>query len=150
MTIAPAAVDSDDARRLIAELDAELNRRYPALPVHGLAAEDGADPRLTFLIARVAGEPAGCGASRHLEPGVLEIKRMYVRDAFRGRGIARAILSELERRARDAGAVALRLETGARQPEAIALYLSEGFVEIPLFGEYVGDALSRCFEKALR
>lgn len=150
MTIIPVDVDSADARLLIGELDAELLERYPALPAHGLDPQDGADSRTVFLIARIDGEPVGCGALRHLEPDVLEIKRMYVRKAYRRRGISRAILADLERRAREAGAVTLRLETGRRQPEAIALYLSAGFVEIPTFGEYVGDALSRCFEKALR
>ena len=150
VTIAPVAVDSDDARALIAELDAELHERYPALPPHGLAPRDGVDPRTVFLVARIAGEPVACGASRFLEPGVVEIKRMFVRKPFRGRGISRAVLAELESRARTVGATCLRLETGLRQPEAIALYLSSGFTDIPLFGEYVGDPLSRCFEKRLR
>jgi len=133
----------------MAELDAELNERYPALPTHGLKPQDGLDQRTVVLIARLDGEAVGCGALRHLEPGVLEVKRMYVRKAYRRRGISRALLGALETHARKAGATILRLETGARQPEAIALYLSSGFVEIPIFGEYVGDAFSRCFEKRL-
>jgi GNAT superfamily N-acetyltransferase len=149
VTIEPASLESVDARTLIAELDADLRARYPALPTHGLAPQDGVDPRTVFLIARIDGEPVACGASRFLEPSVIEIKRMFVRKAFRGRGISRALLAELESRARAAGAACLRLETGIRQPEAIALYLSAGFTDIPLYGEFVGDPLSRCFEKKL-
>lgn len=150
LTLAQAPIESDGARMLIAELDAELHERYPSWPVHGLTPAGGLEKQPTFIVAKIGGEPVGCGALRHLEPGVLEVKRMYVRKPFRRRGISRAILTELESCARQAGATVLRLETGARQPEAIALYLSAGFAEIPPFGEYVGDAFSRCFEKVLR
>ena len=73
---------------------------------------------------------------RRIEPGVAEIKRMYVDPSARGRGVGRQILDALEAEARRLGARRIVLETGPRQPEAIALYARAGFAEIPLFGEY--------------
>jgi ribosomal protein S18 acetylase RimI-like enzyme len=84
-----------------------------------------------------------------LGAGVGEVKRMYVAPAFRGRGIARALLRALEAAAGRLGVAVLRLETGTRQPEAIGLYEAAGYARIPAFGEYVGDPLSVCFEKRL-
>jgi putative acetyltransferase len=143
----PAA--SQEARRLMAELDVEIGVRYPGVVPHGLHAHDFDDPRTVFVVARIDGEAVACGAIRGLEPGVAEVKRMYVRDAARGRGVGRRVLAALESKAREAGVSLLRLETGTAQPEAIALYTSAGFVAIETFGEYVGNDFSRCFEKRL-
>ncbi len=63
---------------------------------------------------------------------------MYVRPAFARRGLARAVLAEIERTAQDAGVTRLVLETGTAQPEAIALYGSSGYEPIPAFGFYAG------------
>jgi GNAT superfamily N-acetyltransferase len=148
--VADVPVTSSEARALMEELDAELRQRYPGgPPPHGLRPRDAADANTVFVVARVREQAAACGASRRLDESAVEIKRMYVRPSHRGRGLARRILAELESRARAAGAARLVLETGVRQPEAIALYRSEGFTRIEPFGEYIGDALSRCFEKRL-
>jgi putative acetyltransferase len=140
---------SPEAMHLMAELDVEIARRYPGVEPHGLHAHDFDDPRTVFLVARIDGEAVACGAIRGLEPGVAEVKRMYVRDAARGRGVGRRILAALESKAREAGVSLLRLETGTAQPEAIALYTSAGFVAVETFGEYTGNDYSRCFEKKL-
>jgi GNAT superfamily N-acetyltransferase len=148
--IVETPVTSDEAKGIMAELDAELRQRYPdGLPPHGLHPGDAGDPRTVFLVVRSDGEAVACGASRWLDERVTEIKRMYVRPSHRGRGLGRLLLAALEARARAGGAERLVLETGVRQPEAIALYRSEGFSRIDAFGEYVGDPLSRCFEKRL-
>jgi GNAT superfamily N-acetyltransferase len=84
-----------------------------------------------------------------MEPGAVEVKRMYVRESFRGRGLGRRILDALESIARERGITRLRLETGIGQPEAIALYQSAGYVPIETYGEHLGNELSRCFEKGL-
>jgi putative acetyltransferase len=139
--------DSEDGRRLIQRLDEDLLQRYPATAIHGLHPQDIADPHLTFLVASVDGHALGCGALRPLEPGVGEVKRMFVLPEFRGRGIARQILMALESTARERGYSTLRLETGTRQPEAIGLYRSAGYSKIPCFGEYADDLFSICFEK---
>jgi putative acetyltransferase len=141
--------DSNDARSLIQQLDEDLLRRYPTQAVHGLHPQDVADPTLTFLVASIDGKAVGCGALRYLASRVGEVKRMFVLPEFRGRGIARQILSVLESRARELGYSALQLETGTRQPEAIGLYNAAGYVEIPRFGEYADNPFSICFEKRL-
>jgi GNAT superfamily N-acetyltransferase len=98
----------------------------------------------------LSGRVVGCGAWQPLEPGVGEIKRMYVRPSFRGRGIARQLVVALEEEVLAAGRPVVRLETGTYLPSAIALYRSAGYLPIPAYGEYVGNPFSVCFEKRLR
>jgi GNAT superfamily N-acetyltransferase len=142
----------EEAVGLIRQLDEDLYRRYPEMPrqlVHGLRPSDIANPNFTFLVARIDDRTVGCGALRDLEPGVGEVKRMFVVPGFRGHGIARRILAALESRARELGHTTLRLETGREQPEAICLYKSSGYREIAAFGEYADNTFSVCFEKQL-
>jgi putative acetyltransferase len=101
------------------------------------------------VVAYADGQPLGCGAFREYEPGAVEIKRMYVRPERRGRGIAQAVLRELETWAREAGYRRCVLETGKRQPEAVRLYEKNGYAHIPNFGQYVDDDNSVCLQKYL-
>lgn len=103
----------------------------------------------TYLVGIVNGHAVACGAVVTLDPDTAEIKRMYVRPAFRGRGYSRAILAELEELAARAGYRALRLETGGYLPVAMSLYRSAGYLPIGAYGEYVGNPHSVCFEKLL-
>ena len=141
--------DAPIARALIAELDAETARRDPGMPIHGLHPGEHRDPRLRFFLLASDGEPAGCGAIRQLGPGVAEIKRMFVRPPFRGRGLSRVLLEGLEREARAWAIRVLRLETGPRQVEALGLYRSAGYGGIAKYGEYVDNPDSICMEKRL-
>ena len=138
IVIASVDAASEEARDLMNALDEELQRRYPGAVIHGLSPEDARDPRVTFFVARVGSQAVGCAALRELDPGTGEVKRMFVRDGYRGRGIARRLID------------ALRLETGEGQLEAINLYRSAGYTAIPPFGQYAGNSYSRCFEKQLR
>ena len=149
LVISAVRPDSPEALVLIDALDADLRDRYPEGTIHGLRPEDVRDPRVRFLVARIGDQSAGCIAVREIEPGVGEVKRMFVRPGHRGRGIARALLAELESQARAGGYSVLRLETGSRQPEAVGLYRSAGYHPVPPFGEYVGNPYSVCFEKRL-
>jgi putative acetyltransferase len=149
-------LDSPVAQELIAELNAELSRDYkPEERFHSLAAEEVAEGAGAFVVAWLNGEPAGCGAVRLLpEDGprgasAAELKRMYVRPAYRGHGLSRRILSELEARAAALGATRVVLETGVYQPAAIALYESASYAKIPPFGPYVSSPTSVCYEKHL-
>ncbi|MFI5844448.1 GNAT family N-acetyltransferase [Catenuloplanes sp. NPDC051500] len=103
----------------------------------------------TYLVGIVNGHAVACGAVVTLDPDTAEIKRMFVRPAFRGRGYSRAILAELEELATRAGYRTLRLETGGYLPVAMSLYRTAGYEPIRAYGEYVGNAHSVCFEKRL-
>jgi ribosomal protein S18 acetylase RimI-like enzyme len=102
-----------------------------------------------FVVGLVDGWPVACGALQHIGPGLGEIKRMYVRPAYRGRGLARLILAALEERAVQSGCRTLRLETGRNLAPALGLYQGAGFQPIPRYGDYVDNPLSVCFEKIL-
>ncbi len=140
---------SAEAVDLMKELDEELQGRYPGALIQGLLAAETGEGRVTFFVARAGHQPVGCAAVRELDRRTGEVKRMYVQDSFRGRGVARLLLAAVEAGARALGYGTLRLETGDRQPEAIRLYTSAGFEPIAPFGQYVGNPYSRCFEKRL-
>lgn len=96
-----------------------------------------APPGGALLLARVSGEPAGSVALRQLEPGIGEMKRLYVRPQFRaertetGQSIGRALAYGIVSAARACGHRRLRLDTiGDKMEVAIKLYRSMGFVEI--------------------
>jgi putative acetyltransferase len=152
ISVATADPRGAEASRLIAELSAELDCRYPELINNSHLVVDISDftlPRSGFVVAHLDGQPVGCGALRFLDEDTGEIKRMYVAPAARGQGVGRAILVEIERLAGQFGYRALRLETGVHQPEAIALYTKLGFRPIPCFGKYVNVPISICFEKQI-
>jgi GNAT superfamily N-acetyltransferase len=137
------------ATSLIAALDADIAARYPGHPIHGLHAEELEEWNGVFVVALKGGVAAACGALRILDDASGEVKRMFVMPAYRGSGLARAVLAYVEASARKRGLTRLRLETGSGQPEAIRLYESSGYHRIPCYGEFAADPLSRCFEKAL-
>lgn len=149
LVIESSRPDTGEALALIRALDEDLRARYRKDETYGLRPEDLHAPLLIFLVARVGRQPVGCGAVRPLEPGVGEIKRMFVLPDWRGRGIGRGLLSALETHARAIGYSRLRLETGTLQPEAVGLYRSAGYENRAAFGEYLGHPQSVFLEKAL-
>jgi len=104
---------------------------------------------IEYLAGFLDGRPVACGAIQPLGSMVGEIKRMYVRPAYRGNGYGRLILAALEELALQRGLHTLRLETGRRYGPALGLYRAAGYRPIPLYGEYVGNPISVCFEKSL-
>ena len=135
MRIEVRTYDHPDAVSLIADVQQEYVVRYGDQDKTPVDPAEFSPPLGLFLVAYVDGEPAACGGWRVHDSDV-EMKRMYVRPAFRGRGLARALLAELERTAAAAGYARLILETGQRQPEALALYASAGYTPVPGFGYY--------------
>jgi putative acetyltransferase len=120
---------------LIAGLDAVLGALYEPEQRHGLSIEQVFQPNVRFFVARLDGEAVGCGAVA-LFDDYAEVKRMYTRDAARGRGVGKALLAHIEQEARDAGKPMLRLETGTLQAAAIGLYEGCGFRACAAFGHY--------------
>jgi DNA-binding MarR family transcriptional regulator len=96
---------------------------------------DLVEPAGLLLVARLRGEPVGCGGLRFHEPERPEVKRMWIAPSARGLGLGRRLLAELEEHARRRGARAVRLETNRALVEAIALYRSAGYVETEPFND---------------
>lgn len=139
MRIASARFDDPVAESLVTAALADLAGRYGGPgDATVVAADEFTPPVGEFLVAWVAGEPAGCGGWRTLraDPTAGEIKRMYTVERYRRRGVAATLLRAIEDSARSAGRRRLVLETGDRQPEALALYERSGYHRISNFGYY--------------
>jgi putative acetyltransferase len=141
--------DTSDARALINELDQHLLSLYPLDSHHGLTVEELLVERVAFFLTRFDDMPAGCGGVQFFGKEYGEIKRMYVRPRFRGRGLGKLMLKHLMEYSLAHGIRVLRLETGIYQVEAIGLYERMGFRRIFAFGEYEDDPLSRYYEKLI-
>ena len=151
LSIAAESFDSDDARRLIAALDAGLAELYPPEQRFGpnLKAHHLEEGRGTFLVARDDGRAVGCGAIRRLDPVTAEAKRMYVEPDQRGKGVGQALLAGLEAAAKQLGVRRLVLETGIYQEAALSFYRRAGFTPLDCWGEYASSPTSVCLEKRL-
>ncbi|MGF0115313.1 GNAT family N-acetyltransferase [Promicromonospora sp. Marseille-Q5078] len=154
------AVEWDDAAAaaLRAAQEAEMATRYGDDPAPAI------DPRsiVVTLVARLGGEPVGTAAVRDVSgtddrrdrgtthPAATgEVKRVYVDPEHRGQGVARRIMAELERAARQVGFRRFVLETGTAQPEAIGLYEAIGYEPVEKFGDHAEFEEQRCYGKRL-
>jgi putative acetyltransferase len=151
LRIVAADPRSETAQALLGALDAELAGRYPEENVadYQIDPDEVTGQRGRFLLALLGSEAVGCCALRRLDDGAAEVKRMYVRPAQRGCGVARALLHAIEAEAREWGVRRMLLETGVRQPEAVGLYQRFGYARIPPFGAYAETPLSLCMGKPL-
>ncbi|MBC7630953.1 MAG: GNAT family N-acetyltransferase [Flavobacterium sp.] len=132
---------------LTAEVQMEYARRYGGEgDIAPIDTTEFDAPNGAFLMVYVDDTPAGMGGWRRhgdaSSPLDAEIKRMYVRPAYQRRGLARALLDEIEESAARAGMTRLILETGSPQPEAVQMYRAAGYEDIPAFGFYASDPLS--------
>lgn len=134
LSITDEAISTSGALSVLYAADDELKRRYggegdgPHLRIDELS-----EPLGRFLVARVDGDIAGGVGLRPIgEPAqrLAEIKRLWVRPDLRRGGIAVALMSEVEARARSLGYERLYLETGPKQPEAVALYGAIGWERV--------------------
>ncbi|MEU4762706.1 GNAT family N-acetyltransferase [Actinosynnema sp. NPDC023794] len=156
MELCTLAYDHPDSVKLITDLQQVYVDRYGEGDVTPVDPAEFAAPLGHFVVGYLDGVPVACGgwrahdvAKHSLRPGDAEIKRMYVGEALRGRGLARIVLTSLETAARAAGRTRMVLETGLRQPEAIGLYRANGYARIDNFGVYRDDPESLCFAKDL-
>lgn len=141
--------DHNDFGQLIQLLDNDLHTRYGTLqamydPYNVMESTE------SVVLAYLDQLPVACGGFKVHDDETVEIKRMYVKPAYRGRGIASRILVELEGWAMELGYARSILETGEKQAEAIGLYQKNGYRQIENYGPYREQPGSVCFEKKLQ
>lgn len=129
---------------LLLDLDLQLSDGEE----HTFFAQFNGTENIKYAIVAFDGEKAvGCGALREHEEGTAEIKRMFVRDEHRGKGIGSQVLESLEAWAMEMSYLRCILETGRNRPDAVKFYNKNGYREIDNFGPYKGVEGSICFEK---
>jgi putative acetyltransferase len=125
-----------------------LQSLYPEESIHLVDSDDLSAPGNLLLGAEDLDTLIGCVG--YVDKGdYAEVKRLFVSQEFRGQGVARVLMAELESRAFAAGYTLMRLETGTHQPESMRLYESLGYHIRTPFGGYIDDPLSVFMEKKL-
>lgn len=149
--VAAEAPESADARRCLDayfnELAARFEGGFDRAKDDSARANDMTPPSGLFVVARLDGEPVGCGGLKRSDKTTGEIKRVWTAPSARGVGVARRVLRALEAAGRDMGIKTLRLGTNRALTEAHALYRKEGFRAIARFNDNPYE--HRWFEKRL-
>jgi putative acetyltransferase len=148
ITVAEIDPGEEGVRVLIAKLDAYQLSLYPPESNHLDSAKLLRQDHIHLFAAKDSNAIVGCGAVKIFDD-YAELKRMYVLDSHRGRGVARLLLDRLEREALASGCVRVCLETGILQTAALTFYRSNGYVEREPFATYEPDPLSVFMEKTL-
>ena len=136
--IAEAEKDYREARVLLREYEAasEVDLCFQGFEEEVEALEQMyGPPGGRFLLVREEDALAGCVAVRNLGDKICEMKRLYLRPGFRGRGLGRRCAEQIVDAAREMGYVVMRLDTLPSMREAIALYRSMGFTEIAPYAD---------------
>ncbi len=102
------------------------------------------------VVLYVDEEAAAGGAFKQYDNTTAELKRVFVRKEYRGRGLSKALLSEIEIMAMEDGYKRLILETGELLKASMALYSGFGFEIIESYGQYKGMPESICMGKMLQ
>ena len=136
---------TEPMRELIALSDRYMGALYPAESNHLVDLDALISDAFEFYLLRDRSESVGCIAIWH-SMGYAELKRMFVKEQFRGLGYGRKLLEFAVERCKQRGHKKIRLETGVKQPEATALFEKIGFEKIPPFGSYQHDPLSVFYE----
>jgi putative acetyltransferase len=117
ITILAERPDTEDSKKLIAELETFLAPFYPAESRHGYSVEKLLKQGVAFFVMRKDETPAGCGGVQIFSMEYGEVKRMFVRPQFRGLGLAKMMLNHLANYTKEKGVKVLRLETGIHRSD---------------------------------
>jgi GNAT superfamily N-acetyltransferase len=156
LTLHQVTYDDPAVVALTAQVQDYYRQIYGGPDDSPLGDEELVPPSGVFLLARLDGEPAGMGGWRRIT-GVdalggerpAEVRRMYTAPSARHRGVARALLGELERTAAAYGADVMVLSTGGVQADAVAFYRACGYVDVPLFGHWAASPGIVCLGRRL-
>lgn len=149
LTIKRYTSENEDFTLLVAALDAYL--RIVDGDEHAFYAQYNKTDKLkNIVVCYDENKAVACGAFREYASNTVEIKRMFVLPEFRGKGIAAALLKELENWAAELNYTETILETGKKQVEAIRLYQKQGYTVFPNYGQYENVENSVCMKKVLK
>jgi putative acetyltransferase len=149
LTIEYLDPDAAEVQALLAVSDAYYVNLYPAESNHLESSDDLKKPNVLFVGCRIDGELVASGAAKIMQDdgSYAEIKRVFVVDEHRGKGLSSKVMCFLETELQGRGVNLFRLETGVRQPEALGLYRKLGYLERGSFGSYKTDPHSVFMEK---
>lgn len=144
--------DCPDVQSMIAASDAYYVDLYPAESNHLESSDDLKKSNVLFVGCRIDGELVAKGAAKIMQDdgNYAEIKRVFVLDHHRGKGLSNRIMQFLETELQNRGVSLFRLETGIKQPEALSLYRKLGYTERGPYGSYRPDPFSVFMEKHTR
>lgn len=137
-----------DFQALVTLLDKDLLSRYGKLQEY-YSRFNSIENLPTVIVAYSNDKPVGCGCFKIFRENSVEVKRMYVSNNLRGKGIGTGILTALEKWAAELKNNSIVLETGNNQPEAIHLYEKMGYKVISNYDQYSGVESSICMQKDL-
>ena len=138
---------SADALELTQYLFNELEAIYGKGTIEDFVEENAGF--IYFIVLKSGLVNIACGGVNHINESTAEIKRMYVKKEFRGKGMSKLVLNSLEEFIKNKGYKKIILETGGKQPEAISLYRKFHYSEIPCYARHSLDPESLCFAKNL-
>ncbi len=130
--------DASAAHTLLAEYFAYREQTFPSAAGYVTTFPSPSEftpPRGLFLVVESDAAPVGCGGVRDLGGGRFEVKHLWLRPEVQGRGLGRALLTELETRAASLGATELVLDTNASLTAAGGLYRGSGYTEIEPYND---------------
>ncbi len=146
ISLKPISPADKETQRLISKLNAFNLSLYTADQCHLESPEQLINHKADMVGAYLGGRLTGIGALKQMD-GYAEVKRMFVEDDYRGKGIAEKILTALEEIAAKNGNHLARLETGSRHTAAIKFYTRMGYYRIKQFGDYPVNDVSVLMEK---
>jgi GNAT superfamily N-acetyltransferase len=151
LILTPSDPEAPEALACLTAYFTLLQTRIPGVsaahvPFPDPHADDYRPPNGIFLIAHLGPDVIGCGSFRRHDATTAEVKRVWVHDSARGKGVARALMAALESHARAQNFSRLILDTNSNLTEALALYRRSGWTEIPA---YTGPPADAWFEKPL-